>query len=293
MTQRSGINLFWRAFAVLLLIVVIGGCKQSAPPSAPTSAAAPANADRHEVAPDEPASTVAEAEVDPPSEVVPTPSTATEAEEAAVDEQPMKKEPPKSQPKPVAPPSTPTPGKAPKVALSVPELPEYVFEPQVLMSQQHMDTCLVKVGEPFPMAEISDLDGKEHSLKELLGEKLTVVVFWSNANRLGREQIQRLEREIVTPFHNTGLSVVAINFSDTAEQVRDSLPTSQEDGFKVLLDTEAGLYSQIATKHHPRTYLIDAEGAILWLDIEYSRSMMRELSNAINVHLRNIKFGES
>jgi peroxiredoxin len=195
--------------------------------------------------------------------------------------------------KPEAPPSSPNATKKPKVALSVPDPPEYVFEPQVRMSQQHVDTCLVKTGEPFPDAQLSDLEGQEHSLKELLGEKLTVVVFWANANRFGREQFQRLETEIVVPFENTGLNVIAINISDPAETIRDLLPVDREVGFTNLLDNDAALFSKVATQRHPRTYLLDAKGNILWFDIEYSRSTVRELVNAIHIYLGDHTSGDS
>jgi hypothetical protein len=137
------------------------------------------------------------------------------------------------------------------------------------------------------------LEGQDRSLKELFGEKLTVVVFWAHANRLGREQVQRLEAEIVVPFENTGLNVVAINISDPAEQILDLFPADRQVGFELLLDADAALFSKVATQRHPRTYLLDAKGNILWLDIEYSRSTVRELVNAIHVYLGDHKFGDS
>ena len=70
-------------------------------------------------------------------------------------------------------------------------------------------------------------------------------------------------------------------------------PPDREVGFTSLLDTDGSLYSKVATQHQPRTYLLDADGKILWLDIEYSRSTARELSNAIHVQLGDVKIGDT
>jgi peroxiredoxin len=295
MIQRSGVSSFWQGFTCVFVLIVLTGCHDSSPVAAPTNVGAAAvSEESHSTSVESdavaasPQEEAAEIEVASPSEQV------AQAAPAHSEAAPTPKETPqKIPPKPVAPPQSPNATKKPKVALSVPDPPEYVFEPQVLMSQQDMDTCLIKTGDPFPDAQLSDREGQEHSLKELLGEKLTVIVFWSNANRLGREQIQRLDAEIVVPFEKSGLNVVAINISDSAEQISEAFPADRKVGFTILLDLDATLFSKVATQRHPRTYLLDAKGNILWYDIEYSRSTVRELVNAIHVNLGNYKFGES
>lgn len=281
MIHRCGFGLCWQGSACVLVLIALAGCSESTPVAGPTEVTPPATAEQSNAAPTEIGASAAK-----PSEEMGSLADLANAEATRALPEKQKV----TEQKPAA---TPRSTKAPKVALSVPDPPEYVFEPQVLMSQQDKDTCLVKTGEPFPDARLSDLEGKQHSLKELFGEKLTVVVFWANANRLGREQFERLEAETVAPFENTGLSVVAINIGDPAEQIGDLLPADRELGFTILLDSDAALFSKVATQGHPRTYLLDAEGNILWFDIEYSRSAARELVNAIHVYLGDHKFGDS
>ena len=48
---------------------------------------------------------------------------------------------------------------------------------------------------------------------------------------------------------------------------------------------ERAIYEQFATKYLPRTYIIDQKGTILWMDIEYSRSMRNEFRNAMWYYL--------
>ncbi|MDA1048978.1 MAG: TlpA disulfide reductase family protein [Planctomycetota bacterium] len=276
MIQRSGVSLIWKWSACFVVVTVIAGCDNTPRQAAPALPRTPTAVEPHNEALAAPIAKVAEPEnVDSGLPLT------------------VKEKPATTEPKPVVASHAPGAPKVPKIALTVPEPPEYVYEPQVLMTQRDADTCLVKTGEAFPVGQLSDLEGQEHSLKELFGEKLTVIVFWANANRLGREQIQRLEAETVLPFENTGLSVVAINIGDPSEQIVDLLPADREVGFTVLLDAEASLYSKVATGRHPRTYLLDSQGNVLWFDIEYSRGTARDLANAIHVYLGDRKTGDS
>ena len=54
-----------------------------------------------------------------------------------------------------------------------------------------------------------------------------------------------------------------------------------------LVDADRAYFRQVATEKLPRTYLLDRNGKILWFDLEYSRSMRRELQNAIQYYLRD------
>jgi len=182
--------------------------------------------------------------------------------------------------------TTPDPGKPvtaqpnPAAAISG----QGVVEPVVLMSQEHEASCLVKVGDTMPEITLAGLDGSQHPLQTRLGEKLTVVVFWNGRKVAAREQYLRLAREVAEPFSGSGVHVVAINNGDDADLVRE-LGRSSEGRIEDLLDSDGQAMTQIATGGVPRTYLLDAQGKVLWMDIEYSRSSQRELRGAIAFHL--------
>jgi len=48
-----------------------------------------------------------------------------------------------------------------------------------------------------------------------------------------------------------------------------------------LLDADGSAMAKVGLEKLPRTYLLDAQGKILWFDIEYSRSTRRELLEAV------------
>lgn len=158
--------------------------------------------------------------------------------------------------------------------------PPKTWAPEVTLSTEHRATCKVFVGDKLPNLPLKNLDGKDAPLAAALGKKLTVVVFWNSENGYAREQFTRLEREVADAFAEHGVTVVAVNVGDPADQVQ---AIAEECGcdFPCLLDPESAGFASIATGKLPRTYLCDASGKILWMDIEYSVTTRRELTNAL------------
>ncbi|MFV1964777.1 MAG: redoxin domain-containing protein [Pirellulaceae bacterium] len=174
-------------------------------------------------------------------------------------------------------PGQPAPPKKPTLPA---HLVDKLHEPLVVMSKAHEASCLVKVGDQMPEITPTDMQGEEHILSSLYGQTLTVVVLWSRRQALGREQFQRLGKETWRPFRESGVNVIAVNTGDAIEDVRDLIGEA-DAAFPCLLDGEGNAMAALATGKLPRTYLLDAKGKILWLDIEYSCSSRRELENAL------------
>jgi hypothetical protein len=194
--------------------------------------------------------------------------------------------PPKTDtPTPVLPPSLVHVERAlSKVALPIPAAPpEPLHEPRVMMSHGHQQTCLVGVGDALPAPALSDLDGNLRSLKELYGEKLTVVVFWNDRKLFAREQFTRLGLD-TDHFQTYGVNVVAIDVGDAPETV-GQLRGQYPGAYQCLVDERGEALARVAADKLPRTYLLDAEGRIVWFDIEFSRATERELRNAVYWHL--------
>jgi peroxiredoxin len=172
----------------------------------------------------------------------------------------------------------------PKVALAIPETPpEPLHEPRVELSEGHRRTCLVQVGDLMPQLSLPDLEGKVRSLSDLYGERLTVVVFWNDRKLFAREQFTRLGLDI-DQFQTYGVSVVAINVGDSPEIVAE-LRRQYPGAFECLVDQRGESLARVANDKLPRTYLLDAEGRIVWFDLEFSRGTERELRNALYWHL--------
>jgi peroxiredoxin len=139
---------------------------------------------------------------------------------------------------------------------------------------------LVKIGDFLPDIQLPDLSGEMKKLSDLRGARLTVVLFWSTREALGREQFRRFRVETAQLFRSSGVNVVAINVGDDADSVRKLYESAKAD-FPCLLDKEKSEFGSVATAKLPRTYLLDAQGRIVWLEMEYSCDARRELTNAV------------
>ena len=52
-------------------------------------------------------------------------------------------------------------------------------------------------------------------------------------------------------------------------------------------DLEGSVFARFATEMLPRTYVINGDGEVLWMDSEYSRGMRQELRNALAFYLQS------
>jgi peroxiredoxin len=155
-----------------------------------------------------------------------------------------------------------------------------VVAPEVLMSAGHQATCLVNVGDTFPNLKLTSLAETPVTLESQLGSRLTIVVFWSAKQPMSIEQIEHLQSEFAADYQQVGVAVVAINVGDSASDVQQ-LISPLKANFVNLLDTDGSAFAQVATGLLPRTYLLRPDRSIVWFDLEYTRSMRRELKNAL------------
>jgi peroxiredoxin len=198
-----------------------------------------------------------------------------------------------SQPGPTAPsePAGPKPAQVQPAKPETPpeEPPPPPTIPEVLLPDALRETCIVAVGDPMPDARLRDLAGEEHSLGDLRGEKLTVVFFWTRGSSefsaiAAQTQLEDLQQDVYEPYEQKGVRVIAVNEGNDPESVR-KLVEQAAVGYPVLLDADGALFAKVATEELPRAYLLDAEGKILWFDLEYSETTRANLMQAIQVAL--------
>jgi len=179
-----------------------------------------------------------------------------------------------------------------KAVASVQEPPPPPTIPNVRLSEALLATCLVRVGDTMPDADLPDFAGNVVALRSLSGQKLTVVCFWAGGNSKHNEQsaivlLEDLEKEIFEPCAAKGVQVIGVNEKEMA-QTAGPLVSQAGAKFPNLLDAQGALLSKVATEKIPRIYLLDTAGKILWFDVEYSRSTRRELLQAVRVALGEI-----
>jgi len=162
--------------------------------------------------------------------------------------------------------------------------------PKVALSNELLATCLVNVGDEMPAGELPDAAGDMHALGSLYGQKLTVVCFWTvgtshRSKLVAGAALRDLMKGVVEPYGEKGVRVVGVNVGDSAQAVERHVAEAAAT-FPNLLDTKGAFFAKVAKDGKmPRTFLLDANGKVLWFDVEYSRAARRDLIVSIKAVL--------
>ncbi len=157
--------------------------------------------------------------------------------------------------------------------------------PEVKLTASHAALCVVNTNEAMPSITLPDLEGKEQNLSTLYGENLTVVCFWKGDRALARTELADLGPDVVERYGEKGVNVIGIAVEETGQTAEQHVFDAGAT-FPNLVDADGNAMSLVGTEKLPRTYLLDANGEVLWFDIEYSRTTRRELRKAIRAGLR-------
>lgn len=165
--------------------------------------------------------------------------------------------------------------------------------PEVALSDQHAEMCKVKVGDAFPEASLPLADGSgEGTLESQRGRIATVVAVWRGEGRMSRTLLRDLHYDVEATYaladasgnKQPGISTVAVANQMSGDQANE---VARGVGYQgtVLVDEQGELFSKIGTDRLPRVYVLDQEGKVVWMDLEYSQATRRELRQTLRVLL--------
>ncbi|UOB17432.1 TlpA disulfide reductase family protein [Abyssalbus ytuae] len=137
-----------------------------------------------------------------------------------------------------------------------------------ILSKKINDVSKLSVGAVAPDFTGPTPDGKTLSLKEALGEKLTIVDFWAAWCKPCRAENPNLVA-LYNKFHDQGLNVLGVSLDRKAEDWTkaiedDKLEWNHVSNLQFWQDPIAQLYN---IRTIPATYLLDAEGKIIAKDL--------------------------
>jgi hypothetical protein len=94
-------------------------------------------------------------------------------------------------------------------------------------------------------------------------------------------------QDLSDAYLEKGVHIIGINEGDADEDVRMCV-AGADAKFPILLDQDGAFFKKVATETLPRIYLLNAEGKILWFDLEFSLTTRRNLKKGIQVALGEI-----
>ena len=152
--------------------------------------------------------------------------------------------------------------------------------PKVALSKREEALCKVKVGDTMPAISLPQIGGSTAQLADLMGKTATVIVVWKGDRRMALEELADLGPDVIEPFGKDGVAVVGIAVNEPAESAQVTL-TKAGAKFTNLVDADGKAFAQVGSERLPRTYVLDANGKIVWFDIEYSLTTRRELGQTL------------
>lgn len=171
------------------------------------------------------------------------------------------------------------------VQTKTPEVPREI--PKVLMAEVDRAKCKLFVGDAIPAVMLLDSTDKTVSLSEFMGSRGTVLAFFS-AGDTARQRLTAsnllsdLQSDIHARYADAGIRVVAIHVGPRSEALEQVLKESGAQ-FPVLIDEKGEVFASFLSDKPPAVYLVDANGQIAWLDVEYSRSARENLRQGVRV----------
>lgn len=178
-----------------------------------------------------------------------------------------------------------TSGKTP-----APDPPPKPTIPKVNLTETDRAKCLLWIGDAMEEVQLPDTSGQMHSLGEFYGQELTVVFFWQSGDTMftqmaAEDALESLAKDFAEPMAEQGVRVIGVNVGDSPPVVLERIAKAQAE-FPQLLDAGGAYFlANVATEKWFGTYLLDAQGKVLWLDTEFSEITRKDLRQGIEVVL--------
>ena len=129
------------------------------------------------------------------------------------------------------------------------------------------DTTLVGIGQAAPDFTVDMLDGDKITLSDLRGD-VVLLTFWDPECPTCQKQMDVAEERIVKRLQDNSVHYLPISRGYTREYISDYCSSRGYD-FPLGLDPQKRIYGLYATKYVPRSFVIDRQGIIRYIYVEY------------------------
>lgn len=157
--------------------------------------------------------------------------------------------------------------------------------PTVELSKQHAALARAKVGDSLPEIELPKVLGGTAKLSALYGKSATVVVFWKGDRQMALDLLGDLGPDVIQKFGSRGVEVVGVAVNEETGDARSTVQKTAAN-FPQLLDADGKAFEKVGAEMLPWTFVLDANGKIVYFDLEYSLATRRELQQALLATVR-------
>lgn len=145
-------------------------------------------------------------------------------------------------------------------------------------------TTIVKDGAQAPDFTVEMFDGTKVTLSELKG-KVVLVNFWATWCPPCRNELARVEKEIIERFKGQEFVFLPISRGESKEKVAE-FRNKMGYTFPMGLDTTQAIFKKYATNYIPRNFLVDREGKVVKASVGYDDAEFAALVKLIEQEIK-------
>lgn len=139
-------------------------------------------------------------------------------------------------------------------------------------------TTLVSIGQKAPDFTVEMLDGGDITLSELRGD-VVLLTFWDPECPTCQKEMDVAMERIVKRIQGKNIHYLPISRGYTREYISDYCSSRGYD-FRIGLDPQKRIYGLYATMYVPRSFLIDKQGIIRHIYVEYELDTLNAILSA-------------
>ena len=145
-------------------------------------------------------------------------------------------------------------------------------------------TTIVKEGAQAPDFTVEMFDGTKVTLSELKG-KVVLVNFWATWCPPCRNELARVEKEIIERFKGQEFVFLPISRGESKEKVAE-FRNKMGYTFPMGLDTTQAIFKKYATNYIPRNFLVDRDGKVVKASVGYDDAEFAALVKLIEQEIK-------
>ena len=134
------------------------------------------------------------------------------------------------------------------------------------------DTTMVGIGQKAPDFTVEMLGGEDITLSDLQGD-VVLLTFWDPQCPTCQQVMDVAQERIVERIKGKRINFLPISRGYTKEYIADYCVSRGYD-FPIGLDPQKTIYGLYATMYVPRSFIIDKQGVIRHLYVEYELSAL-------------------
>lgn len=145
-----------------------------------------------------------------------------------------------------------------------------------------MLTVVILIADPMPDFRLPDMNGKNISLSDLLGQGPVLIDFWADYCNPCKVAMPYLH-ELTEKYDTLTVVLISIDAPKSQSKAKNYLK-GKNYNFVTLFDSEKTLAKKLSVSNPPHTFIINSDGEIVYTHIGFEPGTEKHYEH----HIRNL-----